>query len=391
MPVYSVLYDCKQGAARVGAHDVQGLALEALGDLAFCAPNRQAFAHPSLVSQLLLHMCSSSPSLCFDGRCTPPSCTPRLTEDVGRRNCCLCALQGGAAGGGAGAATAGAAGGAGRGGAPARPPRRHTSARHTGCAPCSSSPAAGPVLMGLYDDCCRHYGTTAARGSAPYGIGHVQMGLAGENEAVRRAVGRAPLAGRGVRILAMDGGGMKASRDMMLDARPFRQCWMMQIRTKCASLILLQCMPRVSFTSPQGLATLRMLWQLQERTGCRMHELFDLVCGTSTGGILAAALAVRCVSLEECEEIYRWGGFAVLLPGQPGLNLVPLQCHCHLGPTCLRTTMRCIYISTSPGWLRVLGAKVFSRPLVTKGDVETWKDSFYRVYKSGQQSVRVAV
>jgi hypothetical protein len=40
---------------------------------------------------------------------------------------------------------------------------------------------------------------------------------------------------------------------------------------------------------------------------------------------------------------------------------------------------------------RVLGAKVFSRPLVTKGDVETWKDSFYRVYKSGQQSVRVAV
>jgi patatin-like phospholipase/acyl hydrolase len=48
-----------------------------------------------------------------------------------------------------------------------------------------------------------------------------------------------------------------------------------------------------------------MLWQLQERTGRRMHELFDLVCGTSTGGILAAALAIRCVSLEECEEIYR--------------------------------------------------------------------------------------
>ena len=95
---------------------------------------------------------------------------------------------------------------------------------------------------------------------------------------------------------------------------------------------------------PQGLATLRMLWQLQERTGRRMHELFDLVCGTSTGGILAAALAVRCVSLEECEEIYRWGSSAVLLPGQPGLNLVPLQCHCQLGPTSLRTTMRCIYI-----------------------------------------------
>ena len=71
--------------------------------------------------------------------------------------------------------------------------------------------------------------------------------------------------------------------------------------------------------APQGLATLRMLWQLQERTGRRMHELFDLVCGTSTGGILAAALAVRCVSLEECEEIYRCVVLPlVLLPGRPG-------------------------------------------------------------------------
>lgn len=48
-----------------------------------------------------------------------------------------------------------------------------------------------------------------------------------------------------------------------------------------------------------------MLWQLQERTGRKIHQLFDLVTGTSTGGILAAALAIRCVSLEECEEIYR--------------------------------------------------------------------------------------
>ena len=55
----------------------------------------------------------------------------------------------------------------------------------------------------------------------------------------------------------------------------------------------------------QGLSTLRMLRQLQDRTGRQMHELFDLVCGTSTGGILAAALAIRCVPLEECEEIYR--------------------------------------------------------------------------------------
>lgn len=70
--------------------------------------------------------------------------------------------------------------------------------------------------MDLYDDCCCHYGTTTARDSVPYGIGHVHMGLAGENEAVRRAVGRAPIAGRGVRILAMDGGGMKVGRALLL-------------------------------------------------------------------------------------------------------------------------------------------------------------------------------
>jgi len=56
---------------------------------------------------------------------------------------------------------------------------------------------------------------------------------------------------------------------------------------------------------PQGLSTLRMLWQLQDRTGRKIHELFDLVCGTSTGGILAAALAIRSAPLPECEEIYR--------------------------------------------------------------------------------------
>ncbi len=40
---------------------------------------------------------------------------------------------------------------------------------------------------------------------------------------------------------------------------------------------------------------------------------------------------------------------------------------------------------------RNLGTQVFSRPLVQKDQVESWRESLYRVYKSGQQSMRVAV
>ena len=47
------------------------------------------------------------------------------------------------------------------------------------------------------------------------------------------------------------------------------------------------------------------LSQLEERSGRPIHEMFDIIGGTSTGGILATALGVRKVSLLEAEEIYR--------------------------------------------------------------------------------------
>jgi patatin-like phospholipase/acyl hydrolase len=53
------------------------------------------------------------------------------------------------------------------------------------------------------------------------------------------------------------------------------------------------------------MAIVRQLRQLEERTGRHIHELFDLICGTSTGGILAVALALKQFSLDECQEIYR--------------------------------------------------------------------------------------
>lgn len=84
----------------MGAHDVQGLALEALGNLAFCAPNRHALhAHQckSVALTRIHQMSSGLPSLCM-GDCTLPSCAPRLTAGVKGRSCCLCILQGGPAG-----------------------------------------------------------------------------------------------------------------------------------------------------------------------------------------------------------------------------------------------------------------------------------------------------
>lgn len=61
---------------------------------------------------------------------------------------------------------------------------------------------------------------------------------------LRRAKGQPPIRGRGVRILCMDGGGMK------------------------------------------GLVMVAMLKELEARAGRPIAELFDLIAGTSTGGML---------------------------------------------------------------------------------------------------------
>jgi hypothetical protein len=85
----------------------------------------------------------------------------------------------------------------------------------------------------------------------------------GENEYLRRAVKGRPVAKQGLRILSMDGGGMR------------------------------------------GLATVQMLRRIEQGTGRRIHEMFDLICGTSTGGMLACALGIKQMNLDECEEIYK--------------------------------------------------------------------------------------
>jgi len=54
----------------------------------------------------------------------------------------------------------------------------------------------------------------------------------------------------------------------------------------------------------RGLVPLAVLQNLKTRTGKEPHELFDLVCGTSTGGILAILLGLLKVPVDECVELY---------------------------------------------------------------------------------------
>ncbi|KAJ0057686.1 hypothetical protein NL108_011782 [Boleophthalmus pectinirostris] len=72
-----------------------------------------------------------------------------------------------------------------------------------------------------------------------------------------------PVKGRGIRVLAIDGGGTR------------------------------------------GLLALQTLNKLENLTGKRVYELFDYICGVSTGAILAFMLGIFQIPLEECEQMYR--------------------------------------------------------------------------------------
>lgn len=72
-----------------------------------------------------------------------------------------------------------------------------------------------------------------------------------------------PVKGHGIRLLTIDGGGVR------------------------------------------GLVALEILKKIEEEAGQPIHELFDYVCGVSTGAILAVLIGVHRSSLDDCEKLYR--------------------------------------------------------------------------------------
>ncbi|CAG0880810.1 unnamed protein product [Darwinula stevensoni] len=81
-----------------------------------------------------------------------------------------------------------------------------------------------------------------------------------------------PTRGNGIRILSIDGGGLR------------------------------------------GLVALEALKRMEEKTGKRTYELFDLICGVSVGSILAILLGALKKSTEEAERILKGVGREVFQP-----------------------------------------------------------------------------
>ncbi|GLJ49400.1 hypothetical protein SUGI_1045520 [Cryptomeria japonica] len=128
------------------------------------------------------------------------------------------------------------------------------------------------------------------------------LAILGENEYLRRTIRGRPVGKQGLRVLSMDGGGMR------------------------------------------GLATVQMLRRIEQGTGKRINEIFDLICGTSTGGMLAIALGIKGLSLDQCEEIYK-----------------------------------------------TLGKLVFAEPITKDNEAATWREKLDQLYKSSSQNFRVVV
>lgn len=72
-----------------------------------------------------------------------------------------------------------------------------------------------------------------------------------------------PVKARGIRLLTIDGGGVR------------------------------------------GLVALEVLKKLEDRAGQPIHELFDYICGVSTGAIISVLIGIHKMPLDDCEKLYK--------------------------------------------------------------------------------------
>lgn len=90
-----------------------------------------------------------------------------------------------------------------------------------------------------------------------------------------------PPKGRGIKILSIDGGGMFPS-----------------IPTGKRLTILL-------LLGTRGLVVIEILRQIEQLYGKPIHQIFDLICGVSTGAIISMLLGALRISIDEVEHHYR--------------------------------------------------------------------------------------
>ena len=87
----------------------------------------------------------------------------------------------------------------------------------------------------------------------------------------------------------------------------------------------------------RGVVALEVLRQLEAVTGRRIHQIFDFICGVSTGAIIASFLGFHKKTIDEIEEIYKRLGQEIftrnLIKGTTGwitsvnpISKIPFQC-----------------------------------------------------------------
>lgn len=75
---------------------------------------------------------------------------------------------------------------------------------------------------------------------------------------------------------------------------------------------------------PKGFYTLGVLHEVESKAGRRLHEVFDLIYGTSTGSIIGTMLALG-MSVDEIHHLYREHVPTVMKPWLPKTKTAKLE------------------------------------------------------------------